>query len=222
VKKEMQSRSPALRRMLLIGLLLALIIVPFLVAGERFDAALARWLSRAEAHRLLMAWLLGGFLAADVLLPVPSSILSTACGLTFGFFGGTLISTAGMTGSAVVGYWIGRTGGAALARRTIGERDLDAVTHGMTRFGDAFVVVLRAVPVLAEASTVVAGIGRMPFLRFLTMTVLANLGVSSVYAAVGAGAARQGTFLVAFLASLALPGLCMLFFRRQASPGARE
>jgi hypothetical protein len=38
------------------------------------------------------------------------------------------------------------------------------------------IVVVRSVPVLAEASTVLAGMSRMPFRRFVLLSVLANGG----------------------------------------------
>ena len=79
------------------------------------------------------------------------------------------------------------------------------------------IVVLRAVPVLAEASVVLAGLSEMPLRRFLFLTGLANLGIAATYAAVGAFAVEANSFLVAFAGSILLPGLAMLsarLFRR--------
>jgi glutathione peroxidase len=47
------------------------------------------------------------------------------------------------------------------------------------------VLLMRPVPVLAEASVVFAGMGRMRFPRFLLMTTLANMLISGAYAWMG-------------------------------------
>jgi len=50
---------------------------------------------------------------------------------------------------------------------------------------------------------------RMPWPRYLLLSGAANLGISLVYAAVGAYAMTAGSFLWAFLAALALPGAAL-------------
>jgi hypothetical protein len=72
---------------------------------------------------------------------------------------------------------------------------------------------MRPVPVLAEASALIAGVARVPFMRYLTVTVLANAGISTVYSAVGANALRTDSFLLAFAGAVALPGCAMLMRR---------
>lgn len=53
---------------------------------------------------------------------------------------------------------------------------------------------------------VFAGTGRMHPRSFLTVTALANLGVSATYAAVGASAARLESFLLLFAGVILIPG----------------
>src|SRR5215213_5929840 len=57
-----------------------------------------------------------GLLIADVVLPVPSSLVMVAHGALFGVVGGTLLSLLGSTGAAMFGFWIGRRGGRLLER----------------------------------------------------------------------------------------------------------
>ncbi len=57
-----------------------------------------------------------GLLIADVLLPVPSSIVMIAHGALFGVVYGTLLSLIGGTGATLVGFALGRRGGPLLAR----------------------------------------------------------------------------------------------------------
>jgi len=54
------------------------------------------------------------------------------------------------------------------------------------KYGTSALIVSRAVPVLAEASVVCAGVTRMPLSRFLIVTTLSNMAISAAYAAIGA------------------------------------
>src|ERR1044071_237326 len=49
-------------------------------------------------------------LVADVVLPVPSSVIMIAHGALFGIWTGSLLSLAGSTGCSLAGFAIGRAG----------------------------------------------------------------------------------------------------------------
>jgi membrane protein DedA with SNARE-associated domain len=149
-----------------------------------------------------------GLLTFDVFLPVPSSIVSTAAGAMLGFWKGTGVIWLGMSAGCLIGYATGwRT--AAAARRFVGEESLARAADVMDRYGPWALVACRPVPVLAEASTVFAGIVRARFVPFLALTTLSNLGISAMYAAVGAYTMQIQSFLLTFVAALALPGVAM-------------
>ena len=176
---------------------LALILIPFFLWEETFNALAADLVTR---HR--GAWWLppaiAGLLASDVFLPIPSSVLSTASGVLLGFFGGAVTNSAGMTAGCWLGY---RTGRLASARAD------EKMTALWERYGEWTLVLTRAVPVLAEAAVFFAGMSAMPFRRFLLLTTFANIGIGTLYAAVGAYAMEWNSFLGAFLGSLAVPAL---------------
>lgn len=209
-----------MRWTLLVVALLAFVLVPFALVGAQADA----WaLGLLEALRDRPGWValaLVALLAADVVAPVPSSVASVLAGALVGFAGGALASFVGMTLGCGVGYLLGRSAGRGGARRLLGS-ELERLEAGWARWGDAFLVVARPVPVLAEASVIAAGMGAMPPRRFFGLTALANLGVSVGYAGVGAWAPDAPSFLVAFALALALPGLGMWATRR-LRPASRE
>jgi uncharacterized membrane protein YdjX (TVP38/TMEM64 family) len=153
---------------------------------------------------------LGSLLATDILVPVPSSLTSTAAGFFLGLAGGTATSLAGMTVSCVVGYWLGARFGRPVANRLVGEQELARLEKLRQRFGDWVIVVTRAVPVLAEASVLFAGISGMPMHQFLLLSTLSNLGISAVYAAVGTFSATVNSFLFAFGGSILVPLVAMI------------
>ncbi len=196
---------PRLRWTLLSLALVALIVGPFLIFGSDLESWSADALRSASEYRLWTAGLVVLLLGADVLLPVPSSLVSTLAGVVLGLVRGAGASFLGMTLGGVIGYGIGATAGKGAATRVLGARELSRLEVATRRFGDWTIVLTRAVPVLAEASTVFAGMGSMRFGRFLAFMALSNLGISLVYAAVGAYAAEVQSFFLALAGAVLVP-----------------
>lgn len=184
---------------------LALILIPFFLWEDTFNALATRLIAE---HR--GAWwispAIAGLLAGDIFLPVPSSILSTASGVLLGFLGGAATNVAGMT----LGCWLGYRAGRVAANKAD-----DQMTALWSRYGEWTLVLTRAVPVLAEAAVFFAGMTAMPFRRFMLLTTLANAGIGTLYAAVGAYAMEWNSFLGAFLGSLIVPALAQAMMRVQ-------
>ncbi len=196
------------------ALLLACVLVPFFLFGADLDAAAQPFLPARPPARQV-APLLGGLLAGDVLLPVPSSLVGTAAGGLLGFWGGTATAWLGMMVGCAVGYGLGERAGTAALRRMAGDEEEARLTRASERLGPWFLLAFRAVPVLAEASVVFAGTSRMPRKSFFTVCALANLGVSATYAALGATAARLDSFLVLFAGMVLVPGAALAWVRRR-------
>ena len=193
------------RTLLLAIVLVVLVIVPFVLFGDRVEAwAHARFLDR-RPEGLLPRALCALLLASDVVLPVPSSVLSTAAGLWWGLWQGALISTLGMQLGSWLGFWLGAR--ATALRRWIGESEAARLHRAFARHGDWIVVTLRPVPVLAEASAVFAGFSRMSLSRFSVMSLAANACVSLFYAAAGALLGRRAPGTGLLLLALLLVGV---------------
>ena len=207
------TRHSTFKWVLLVVILLAIVLVPFFVAGSAIESWTKTFIDQAAAHPWLCAAVLGGLLASDILLPIPSSIVSTGCGMLLGVTMGTAVSLLGMTASCALGYWLGRSSGRGLAVRLVSSEDLDRFQSVHSRFEDWAVVISRPVPVLAEVSVLFAGLSRMPAPRFFLLSTLANVGVSLGYALVGAYASSANAFFVAFAGAMLLPGLAMLLAR---------
>jgi uncharacterized membrane protein YdjX (TVP38/TMEM64 family) len=193
----------------LIGTLVALILVPFALfetpSTDFSNRVLAAARSRATASLVI-----GGLLAADVLLPVPSSVVSTAAGTLLGFVWGTIASASGMTAGCVLGYWIGRRFGRAGAVKLVGPKELARAETTLAGFREIALIACRPVPVLAEASVVAAGTLRVPFIRFLAIVTSINVAISAWYASIGSVATDARTFVAAFLVAALLPAIGLL------------
>jgi membrane protein DedA with SNARE-associated domain len=98
-------------------------------------------------------------------------------------------------------------------RRFVGSEAIGRAEQFAARYGDYGLVLCRPVPVLAEASVILAGVVGAPRRRFFVLTSWSNLGIAMVYAAVGAFAMEVESFLLAFAAALALPAVAMLIAR---------
>ncbi|MDQ0462864.1 putative membrane protein YdjX (TVP38/TMEM64 family) [Caulobacter ginsengisoli] len=203
----------AVRWTIAIVLLLAFILVPWML----FDATITRMVGEVfaspAAHGPLIALLIVVLLALDVILPTPSSLVSVAAGALFGWVLGGVLIWLGMTLGCLLGYWLGAQAGRPLARRLLGEAELAKAMRLSGRVDGPALALTRAVPVLAEATTLAAGAAGVPLGRFVMVTSLANAGVAAVYAGVGAAALSQGSFLLAFAAAAGLPTLAWLLVR---------
>jgi uncharacterized membrane protein YdjX (TVP38/TMEM64 family) len=202
------------RRITLATVIAAFVIIPFVVVGERLEGWSVQSLRLAAGHPRFVAGMVVALLAADIVLPIPSSVVSTSGGLLLGFAGGFTASVLGMTLCAASGYALGRSAG-PFARRLIGADDANAAHGVLERHGDWILVITRGVPVLAESTVILAGLGKVPLRRFLALTVLANAGISAAYAGAGAFAADTSSFLLACAGALMLPIGPMLWLRRQ-------
>ncbi len=194
------------------ALVLLLILGPFFL----WEEAILAWscgMLESPSSRWAIGGVLAALLASDLVLPVPSSILSTAAGSLLGLWPGALVTWTGMTAGCWIGYALGTGPGRAATQRFVGEQEIARVSGLHERIGDWSVVVFRAVPVLAEASVVFAGVAGMPARRFFLMAGLSNAGIAITYAAVGAYAMDVESFLPAFAGAIGLPGVVMLLLR---------
>jgi uncharacterized membrane protein YdjX (TVP38/TMEM64 family) len=201
---------PWLRWTALTCLVLALILVPFALWEESITALSARLLA-PSAGRLLLAAVIVLLLASDVLLPVPSSFISAGAVALLGALSGGAAVALGMTLGGWLGYGLGRWGGEPLAARVAGQAELARARGLMARHGTWLLLVCRGVPVLAEASTLLAGASRLRPLRFALATTLGNLGLAAAYASIGT-LELSGTpaLLTPFVLGVAVPGSLML------------
>ncbi len=189
---------------LILGVL-TFILIPFFLFGAELDALFQRFMTQVEAHPWRAGWALFLSLGFDVVLPVPSSLASTLCGVFFGVWGGFLLSFGAMTLSCLLGWTIGRTC-TSWAMRLLGEREAALLEVFFVRYGVFVLIALRAIPVLAEASALFAGLTRMPIRRSFLYLAIGNAAVSLLYALVGAWGKSVDAMLPAFLFSCLLSG----------------
>ena len=185
---EMKSarRHPAF--WVICGLLVLGCVVPFLLWGEQFEGTFSlegarNWMGRFGPG----AGLAGvGLLVADILLPIPSTVVMSALGLTYGVWLGGLYAATGATLAGLVAYGLSRMLGRPIARRLAGEEGLRAGEELFLRGGAWLVAGSRCLPILPEAVACLAGLHRMPFRTYAFALACGSLPTGFLFAAIGA------------------------------------
>jgi uncharacterized membrane protein YdjX (TVP38/TMEM64 family) len=193
-----------LNSLLILVLVLLVPILPFLWFSEPIYEWTKRW-SEQPPSRPVTAVLIVGLLSTDVVLPVPSSLVSTIGGSQLGTLGGTCASWLGMSLGAALGFAVARRWGRPLAARLAKAEDLDRLDALARRYAAALLVVTRAVPVLAEAAVLLVGLHGVTWRKFWPPVLLANLGIALAYSFFGHLAEKHHWLPAALGISLALP-----------------
>ncbi|MFM1801966.1 MAG: hypothetical protein RJA81_1318 [Planctomycetota bacterium] len=152
--------------------LVLIMLVPALVFEDQVD----RYFSgEAGLNRLRefggWAWLAGiGLIVADLVAPVPSTAVISGLGMIYGPLLGGLIGGIGSTLAGLVAYTGCRAVGPKVARRLVGESDLEMLHRFFSQYGLWAVAFSRWMPLLPEALCCLAGLAGMragPFVASL-------------------------------------------------------
>lgn len=200
-------RPMALRRyLILIGcmvLVLGLLFAVVEALGVPLLTDPSPWLDRGGWVAVAVGT---GLLIADVVLPVPSSVIMVANGAIFGIVVGSLLSLVGSVGAAMVGFLIGRRGG-SLLNRIVRPAEVERANQLLDRWGLLAIIVTRPVPLLAETMAIIAGTSRLEWRRVLAAVVVGAVPASILYAVTGALASGFASGVAVFVAVILLAGL---------------
>jgi uncharacterized membrane protein YdjX (TVP38/TMEM64 family) len=203
---------------LIVGVAAAIIASKLLienVMGINLDALVERWMAHAGAGS---AAVLIGLLAADLFLPIPSSLVMVLSGAAFGVLWGSLFSLIGSIGGEWLGFELVRRYGMSASRRIVGDEDLEKMRTLMARHGAAAVLVTRALPVVMETMSVVAGLSQMPRKSFLLASLIGTVPVAVVYAYAGAVSREVSSIVPAVVMLIAVAGGAWVWYRAKMAP----
>jgi len=192
------------RQSLVIIAALLIPILPFVIIGELPGE---RWLSAADDNALLFGLTGSGLLLADILLPIPSSIVGTLLGARLGFWAGFLSVWIGLMAGNMLGY--------SMARFAM-TRLRSWFPAFPTRTTLALVFLSRPVPVVAEAMALTAGATRMAVLPYLSACAAGNTLYALVLAANGATFIPQAWVGPGLVVPMLLPVATWLAWRKLA------
>jgi len=205
---------------LLICILLALVIGPFLIWGEWFENFFDLHGAKTWLEGLGSVVWLGGMLllVADLVLPVPGTVVMSALGLVYGWFLGGLISACGSCLSGLIAYALCWRWGRGFARWLAGEEGLQKGEKLFQNEKAGWLVALsRWMPVLPEAISCLAGMSRMPLRRFFFALLAGTLPMAFAFAAIGdLGVGNPSLALgLSALLPLALYAMAVMWMKRR-------
>lgn len=123
-------------------------------------------------------------LLSDIILPVPSSLLMILNGKILGFFPGALLSLFSGLASSLLGFYLGRKAN-RLLQRFFSSKEIEAGNRLFARYGNLAVSLSKALPVLAEAVSFLAGTTSMSGKTFFLYSFIGQSVVAIVYAYIG-------------------------------------
>jgi uncharacterized membrane protein YdjX (TVP38/TMEM64 family) len=150
-----------------------------------------------------------GLLIADVVLPVPSSLVMVAHGALFGVWWGTTLSLLGSVGAAIFAFAIGRRGG-KLMERVVTPAECARASNILARWGTLAIIVTRPVPLLAETVAIMAGTSSMTWRNLIVASFAGSLPPALLYALTGAAVANFQNTALMFGVVLLVAGLFWL------------
>jgi uncharacterized membrane protein YdjX (TVP38/TMEM64 family) len=209
------------RTAILIGSVAAAIVLSKLlienVMGLSIEAIATAWLSRAGAGTAVTVVAL---LAADLFLPIPSSIVMVLSGAAFGVFWGALLSLVGSVGGEWLGFELVRHYGRRASARIVGDQEIERLSRVFAQHGAAAIAVTRALPVVMETMSVVAGLSTMTRKTFLVASLIGTAPIVFVYAWAGAVTRQTGNVLPAVIMLIAVAAFGWVLYKARMSPAA--
>ena len=195
-------------RRLLFPLLVVMVIIIGLFVGfpgleETFSSLIEDSANQTKAYFAVISFLL---LAADVFLPIPSSIVMFLNGSVLGLGMGMLLSLISSLVSSVIGYYFGK-----LFHQYLNKRYKDSEKQNaeriITKYGFAGIIATRGVPILSEAVSILAGNMAYHFGRFFLANLIGLLPICLLYAFIGSQSLDTTSFLWAFGINILVAGL---------------
>lgn len=181
------------------------------VLGVDLEPWARSWITRAGP---LGAATVVGLLAADVFLPIPSSLIMVLSGAVFGVWWGSLLGFAGSIGGEWLGFELARRYGLGWSSRMVGdEQEIQRLNAVLAKHGAAAVAVTRALPVVMETMSVVAGLSRMGRGTFLAASAIGTAPIVVVYAYAGAASRETGSLVPAVVILVAVAAAGWMWYR---------
>jgi uncharacterized membrane protein YdjX (TVP38/TMEM64 family) len=145
------------------------------------------------------AWAVGiALIWADLLLPVPQTVVIAALGIVYGTVLGGLLGSVGLITGGLLGYVLMLTSARRVVKRLVGPQSLNTMEGLFKRAGPWAIVLTRSLPYsIPEATVFLAGLAGMRKGKFTAALTVGSVPTAFVFAAIGAGWADQPVLALA-------------------------
>jgi uncharacterized membrane protein YdjX (TVP38/TMEM64 family) len=138
-------------------------------------------------------------LIADVIIPIPASIVTVASGMLFGgFLGGLIVLVGSLTGS-IINFQISRSLGQTRVKRWLGDSEYNNLSSIMKKTGAYMVILTRAVPLAMESVSSISGVSDIKLREFILLNIVGFVPSVFFYSYAGAIFESEPWNLVAVL-----------------------
>lgn len=175
---------------------LVLVIVVF-ITYENLEGKFTTALNQVEEFKNQFALISFLILAADIVLPVPSSVVMYMNGYVLGIIGGSLVSLVALVVGSTLGYYLGKF----TAMGVKAKKDERAHLF-LLKYGAFAILITRGIPILAESICLVCGYNKMPFKQYILLNTIGYIPLCLLYALFGQSGYNQNNFMFSFIASL--------------------
>jgi uncharacterized membrane protein YdjX (TVP38/TMEM64 family) len=178
--------------------IVAMVLVPYFIWHEPMDAyfqsqAFADWVASARPY----AWAVAiALLVGDLFLPVPASPVVATVGVIYGTFWGGVIGTVGSFLAGMVAYALARLAGRKAGRFLASDREMAELQTFFDTWGVGGIIASRAMPVLPEVLTFLAGLARMHLGRFVIALAIGAIPMGFLLAWAGSAVGQSSKLLL--------------------------
>jgi len=172
--------------------------VPYFLWHEPMDAyfqssEFTAWIASARSY----AWAVAiGLLVGDLFLPIPASAVVATVGVIYGTFWGGVIGATGSFLAGLVAYALARLAGRRASRFLANEQEMADLQHFFDTWGVSGIIASRAMPVVPEVLTFMAGLGRMHLGRFMLSLAVGAIPMGFLLAWAGSATGTSSTLLL--------------------------
>jgi uncharacterized membrane protein YdjX (TVP38/TMEM64 family) len=208
---------------LIILAIVVVLLTPYFIWHAEMDAYFAsesyqEWLLSVRPY----AWAVGiALIVADLFLPIPAAPIMAAMGTLYGPIVGGLVATAGSMLAGLLAYGLARLFGKKAARLLASDSELDDLQQFFDSWGAAGIIASRALPVVPEVMTILAGLAKMRFGRFMLALTLGSVPVGFAFAWIGqaSGPSSSMLLILTLIPALAWCAYVAIASRRRRSKG---
>jgi uncharacterized membrane protein YdjX (TVP38/TMEM64 family) len=187
-----------LKLAIIIAGIVAMVLVPYFLWHEPMDAyfqsqAFADWVGSARPY----AWAVAiALLVGDLFLPVPAAPVVATAGVIYGTFWGGVIGTVGSFLAGMVAYGLARLAGRKAGRFLASDQELVELQAFFDTWGVGGIIASRAMPVLPEVLTFLAGLARMHLRRFMAALAIGAVPMGFLLAWAGSATGTSSKLLL--------------------------
>lgn len=213
-----------MRRYLLFFIILCTMALILFFAVEEMDIRLLKNPEVLLHQGGLIAACAGiGLLIADVILPIPASLVMIAHGAIFGVWLGSLFSLIGGVMASCAGYYLGYKSG-PMINKFITMQEQEQASDAMKKWGGLAVLISRPIPLMAESISIMAGVIQMPVQKFIIASLLGILPAAIIFAITGVYALEMKSGIWSFGIVLLVAGFFWVIgkYKRHSSSRSKE